>query len=126
MVRGDQLARPQGFNTSTHRPDLIGVPGQGQVAIEVELAKKSAERLQSILALHARWRAAGRTSGVIYICGDAGVRTRIANVAKEYGLPESSRSWLRIQQLDTVRAQAVQACEKLRAERGSAGARPML
>ena len=54
MVRGDQLARPQGFNTSTHRPDLIGVPGQGQVAIEVELAKKSAERLQSILALHAR------------------------------------------------------------------------
>ena len=43
----------RGFNTSTHRPDLIGVPGQAQVAIEVELAKKSAERLQSILGLHA-------------------------------------------------------------------------
>ena len=27
----------RGFNTSSHRPDLIGAPGQGQVAIEVEL-----------------------------------------------------------------------------------------
>jgi hypothetical protein len=114
----------RGFNTSTHRPDLIGVPGQGQVAIEVELAKKSAERLLSILGLHARWPAAGRTGGVIYICGDAGVSTRIAHVAKDYGLSESSRSWLRIQALEMVRAQAVQACEKFRADRASAGRPP--
>jgi hypothetical protein len=116
----------KGFNASTHRPDLIGAPGSKQVAIEVELAKKSSERLRAILGLHARWRAAGRTGGVIYICGDQDVRTRIANVAKEYGLPESPRSWLRIQALEMVRAQAVQACEVRRAERASAGGRPML
>ena len=76
----------RGYNSSTHRPDLIGAPDVNPTAIEVELTKKSSERLRAIIELHVRWHAAGWTGGVIYICGDEDVRTRIVNAAHQYGL----------------------------------------
>jgi hypothetical protein len=115
----------RGFNSSTHRPDLVGAPGVSQMAIEVELTKKSSERLRAIVRLHARWHADGWTGGVIYICGDEDVRTRIANTAKEYGLTEPD-SWLSTKPLDRIKAHTLQTYERHRAERASAGRRPML
>jgi hypothetical protein len=115
----------RGYNSTTHRPDLIGAPDVNPVAIEVELTKKSAEPLRAIIGLHARWRAAGWTAGVIYICGDGDVQTRIVNAAKEYGLADPN-SWLTTKPLDRIRTHTLQTYERQRAERASAGRRSTL
>src|SRR5438128_5918014 len=56
----------KGSHISRHRPDLAWVPEGGRVAIEVELAQKSIERLKAIISLYAGWRAAGVSRGVLY------------------------------------------------------------
>jgi hypothetical protein len=94
-------------------------------AIEVELTKKSSERLRTILELHARWHAAGWTNGVIYICGDEDVRMRIERAAERYGINDSD-SWLSTKPLDRIRAHTLKTYERQRDERASAGRRPML
>jgi len=46
-----------GFREASHRPDLIVLARTGgRFAVEVELTKKSVERLRAILARHALWR----------------------------------------------------------------------
>lgn len=115
----------RGYNSSTHRPDLIGAPDVNPTAIEVELTKKSSERLRAIIELHARWHAAGWSGGLIYICGDEDVRTRIANAAWQYGLADSD-SWFGTMPLDMIRTHTLQTYERHRAERASAGGRPMI
>jgi hypothetical protein len=47
----------RGYNKSSHRPDLVVPRSRGWVGIEVELAKKSSERLRAILWRYAVWRA---------------------------------------------------------------------
>jgi hypothetical protein len=72
-----------GHHESRHRPDLVGIRADGRsVAVEVELASKSVERLRAILYRHAVWRAAGKTNGAWYICGDEEGRERIKKAAK--------------------------------------------
>ena len=62
-----------GFKNAKHRPDLIACHrGGGRIAIEVELTKKSAERLRAILSRHAVWRSLGQSGGVIYVCARRG------------------------------------------------------
>jgi hypothetical protein len=59
----------KGFHRSGHRPIAVTLNG-ARVAIEVEVARKSVERLKAIVGLHARWKAAGKTTAVIYIRAD--------------------------------------------------------
>jgi len=65
-----QWIERHGVRRRGHRPDLIGgVRAAGpRLAIEVELAAKSTQRLRAILGLHARWITAGKARAVIYIC----------------------------------------------------------
>lgn len=70
-----------GFHTSGHRPDLAVTRDGARVPIEVELARKSVERLKAILGLHARWRAARKTGGVIYVCADQAGCARVREIA---------------------------------------------
>ena len=61
----------KGHHESRHRPDLVGFRLDGRpIAVEVELAPKSIERLRAILYRHVVWRHAGKSNGVHYICGD--------------------------------------------------------
>ncbi len=106
----------KGTHRARHRPDLAWLPDGRRVAIEVELAQKSAERLKAILELHAGWRAARATSGVIYICGDADGAERIRRTAERIGLTTHGGG-LRIELLAMIKAQALAACESQRAQR---------
>jgi hypothetical protein len=108
----------KGAHTSGHRPDLVGIlPTGGHVALEVELAQKSVPRLKAIIFLHAKWRAAGATGGVIYICEDQDGCDRIRRIAEGTGLLATNGAGLRIELLATIKAQAVEACERTRADR---------
>ena len=117
----------RGYNTSSHRPDLVARPRRGGVAIEVELAKKSAERLRAILC-HYAVRHSTRGSAVMYVCADDELCQRIRRVGGEVGLT-SKGGWLRVELLDTLKAQACAGSEAAKSERllkPSAAPRPML
>jgi hypothetical protein len=105
-----------------HRPDLIAItPNGGHAAIEVELAQKSIERLRAIITMYGHWWASG--IGVIYICGDQDGCDRVKRVAEKTGLIATGEGGLRIELLETIKRQAVEASESNRAARsaGSAG-----
>lgn len=104
----------KGTHTARHRPDLAWLPDGRNVAIEVELAQKSAERLKAILGLHAQWRASGATGGVIYICGDPERERRVETAARRVGLMTTKGGGLRIESLETIKTQAVASCDALR------------
>lgn len=107
----------KGAHRAGHRPDLACVLDGGRVAIEVELAQKSTERLRAIPGLHARWRASGTSSGVLYVCGDQDGRDRIRTTAGAAGLLTAKGGGLRVELLETIRAQTLVACEANRMDR---------
>jgi hypothetical protein len=92
------------FKRSGHTPDLVGVLSNARIAIEVELAPKSKPRLDAILNLNLSWIICRKTNGVIYICGDHEACSRIEKAGRRVGLYPSSRQ-LRIETLDTIKAQ---------------------
>jgi hypothetical protein len=108
----------KGVHDARHRPDLVGIHRDGWcVAVEVELAQKSVERLRAILTMHAHWRSAGRTGGVIYMCGDQDGCDRISRVADELGLIGGGGRGLRVELLRNMRTEASQASEDARTRR---------
>ena len=92
-----------------HRPDLAWLVDGQRVAIEVELARKSARRLEAIVGLHAKWRSEGRTQGVIYVCSDEPLAARVRELGTAQGLSTSKRGGLRVETLAVVREQAMDA-----------------
>jgi hypothetical protein len=102
------------FKRSGHRPDLVGMMGKSRVPIEVELQPKSKARLDAILKLHVAWIGAHKSHGIIYICGDQEGCRRIERAGKRVGLYLSDE-YLRIERLDTIKAQTVAAFETARA-----------
>jgi hypothetical protein len=103
-----------GYKRSSHRPDLIGfTPTGGRVAIEVELASKSKARLDTILQLHRSWIVSGQTGAVAYICRDEEGSRRISQAGDRAGL-RASTGLIRLETLDTIKAQTVVAYEKSR------------
>jgi hypothetical protein len=111
------------FKTSRHRPDLVAMRGGAHFAVEVELAPKSKARLKAILQVHHAWAIKRKVHAVIYICGDQEGCRRIHGVAYDDALiaREGSR-WLRIEALDTIKAQTIAGAEASRAARPSAEA----
>lgn len=99
----------RGQQKAGHRPDLAWRVDGGRVAIEVELARKSTPRLEAILGLHARWRAARHTSGVIYICADEDGCDRIRQLGAARGLSAERGGGLRVETLDRIEQQAREA-----------------
>jgi len=99
-----------GLRRRGHRPDLLGGYGErgAVLPIEVELAQKSAGRLRAILALHASWVAAGKTSAVIYVCGGPRGRARVQRTAGEVGLSVESKR-LRVELLEDIKRAALDA-----------------
>ncbi|MGZ6575663.1 MAG: hypothetical protein ACXVHJ_32190, partial [Solirubrobacteraceae bacterium] len=63
----------------------------------------------AILDLHARWRAAGKSAGVIYVCEDETGCARIRERAAGFGLHSDKGGGLRVESLETIQAAAVAA-----------------
>jgi hypothetical protein len=100
----------RGEHKAGHRPDLAWLASDDtRVAVEVELARKSTPRLKAIVALHARWRAAGSTGGVIYVCGDQQGCDRVQEIAASKGLGTGQREGLRVEPLAVIREQTLEA-----------------
>ena len=93
-----------GLRRRGHRPDLLAaLTADGPVLpVEVELASKSLKRLRAIMALHASWIAARKTTAVIYVCGPSKLADRVKREGAEFGL-EVARKTLRVELLDSVR-----------------------
>jgi hypothetical protein len=112
--RGDlEWLERDGLRRRGHHPDLLaGITTEGPLLpVEVELASKSVKRLRSILALHASWIAARKTAAVIYVCGPARLADRVRREGTDFGL-DVDRKTLRVELLDTVRAEARSAPRK--------------
>jgi len=106
---------------SGHRPDLVAFVSDIAFAIEVELAAKSKPRLDAILKLHLAWYAARKTEGVIYICGDEEGCRRIERAGQRVGLYRADKNF-RIETLDMIKAQTVDAFEAPRTRAESTAA----
>lgn len=110
----------KGMHTAGHRPDLVTIlPSGHRAAVEVELAQKSAERLRAILSLHSLWLDQ-RTSAVMYVCGGQDSYDRVRHAARALGMTPEGRH-IRIELLQTIRGQAITACEATRSARSGAG-----
>lgn len=104
----------KGFHRAGHRPDLVARYNTAAIAIEVELAQKTADRLRAILGLHAAWRVARRTGGVVYICGDEDGVARLRKLAPSVGLHADGGGGLRVELLEVIKAEARTAFETRR------------
>ena len=92
-----------------HRPDLAGrLPSGELLPIEVELSGKSPERLAAILCSYAASIREQRTPAVIYICASDDVTEKVRAAAATAGLSEAAGT-IRIELLDTIRQQAIDA-----------------
>jgi hypothetical protein len=105
----------KGAHRSGHRPDLAVILDGVRFGVEVELARKSVERLKAIVGLHARWRSAGQVGGVIYVCADQAGGARVEEIAGERGLSTARGGGLRVELLERIeqetRAAAASAAE---------------
>ena len=105
----------KGAHRSGHRPDLAVILDGVRFGVEVELARKSVERLTAIVGLHARWRAAGQAGGVIYVCADEAGAERVREIAAERGLSTDRGGGVRVELLERIeretRAAAATAAE---------------
>jgi hypothetical protein len=99
----------KGAHRAGHRPDLAVILNDVRFAVEVELARKSVERLKAIVGLHARWRAAGQTGGVIYVCGDEAGAARVREITVERGLSTDRGGGLRVELLERIEQQTREA-----------------
>jgi hypothetical protein len=81
------------------------------VAVEVELERKTANRLGAILSLYARWLAEDRVTGVIYVCASKARADSITAAAAEAELPNDA---LRTELLDDVRTQAIKPSGRIK------------
>jgi hypothetical protein len=96
----------KGAHRSAHRPDLAVLLDGVRFGVEVELARKSVERLKAIVGLHARWRAGGQCGGVIYVCADEAGSARVRDIARERGLSTGRGGGLRIELLESIKREA--------------------
>ncbi len=95
-----------------HRPDFVGIVDDRRIAIEVELAAKSRPRLDSILRLHRAWIAAGKTTSLVYVCGNEEGRRRIQRANERIDVVSGHR--LRIELLASIKAQTQVAFDQSR------------
>lgn len=83
-----------------HRPDFIGKIDEQRIAVEVELAAKSRPRLDAILRLHRSWISAGKTTSLVYICGNEEGRRRLQRADERVQVVPGYR--LRTELLDAI------------------------
>ncbi len=83
-----------------------------RIAVEVELAPKSKQRLDAILRLHRDWFRGKKTNGIVYICANEEGRRRIQRAHERVDVTPGYR--LRIELLGTIKEQTRAAFERAR------------
>jgi hypothetical protein len=102
----------KGHHESRHSPDLVGFRLDWRpIAVEVELAPKSIERLRAILYRHVVWRHAGKSNGVHYICRGEDALKRIEKAAKTGRTFRYDDLGLTLVLLDAIKQQAIEMRE---------------
>lgn len=96
-----------------HRPDFVALMDGGPIAVEVELAPKSKQRLEAILRLYRDWIRDKKTSSVVYICGDEEGRQRIERADRRVNVIPGYR--MRIELLGTIKDQSRYEFDRARA-----------
>ena len=77
-----------------HRPDLaIRLSSGGVLPVEVELTEKATPRLEAVLKLHRQWVLAGKSAGVIYVCGSEDIAQRVTTEGEQAGLSLERRTF---------------------------------
>jgi hypothetical protein len=89
---------------SGHRPDLMLRALPGLLAVEVELQRKSANRMVGIASMYRAWISEGEIAGVLYVCADARLADHVCTHAAQAGIPHGRGLWLEL--LDDIREQA--------------------
>ena len=98
----------RGYHHGRHRPDIVGAAPSGSwIPIEVELQQKSLPRLRGILSMYGAWKIECRIGGVMYVCGDQDGADRVRRSGARIGWGDR----LRIELLETITAQTIEACE---------------
>jgi hypothetical protein len=92
-----------GLRRVGHRPDLTVRAPAGLVAIEVELHRKSTNRVEAILTMYRRWIAEREIAGVACVCGSEARADRVRELAAKVGIPAGG---LRIELVRVVREEA--------------------
>jgi hypothetical protein len=95
-----------------HRPDLVGIVDDHRIAIEVELAAKSKQRLDAILRLHRDWLRGEKTNGIVYICANEEGRRRIHRANERVDVMPGYR--LRVELLGAIKDQTRAEFERAR------------
>jgi hypothetical protein len=65
-----------------------------------------------VLALHSEWLSAGKSGGVIYVCGDEEIAERVLADGAHAGL-SVERGTMRIELIAMIQREAVEACSTL-------------
>jgi hypothetical protein len=103
------MAGPQGLPRLQPPSRSVGFRLDGRpIAVEVELAPKSIERLRGILLRYAVWRHAGKSNGVYYVCGDEDELKRIRKAANTGRAFRYDDLGLKLLLLDTIKPQAIE------------------
>ena len=98
-----------------HRPDLAcRLPDGAVLPIEVELTDKSPTRLKAVLALHAEWVVSGQSAALIYVCASEPIREHVIAEGEQAGF-SVTRGTLRVELLETIQREAVEARPQLAA-----------
>ena len=93
-----------GLRRAGHRPDLTVRARAGLVAIEVEVERKSTNRMEAVLTMYRRWIAEREIGGVAYVCGSEARADSVSGVANKVGIPAGA---MRIELLSVVREEAL-------------------
>lgn len=91
-----------GYRRAGHRPDLAVQIANGRVAVEVELERKSTQRMHAILVMYRRWIGEGKLAGIVYVCGSERIAERVEKLIHTCGVPSAKR---RVELLDSIREQ---------------------
>ncbi len=106
----------QGYKEAWHRPALVVTVDGWSVCVEIAVQITSTQRLRGVMQRHSDWRWADRTGGVVYIVRDAAARERIIRAGRQAGLTTSGGG-LRVELVETIRAEAAVTGERRRADR---------
>jgi hypothetical protein len=103
LKRVVQWSTRSGLRQSGHRPDLTVRARAGRVAVEVELERKSAGRLEAILTMYRRWISEDEIAGVAYVCATEARAASVSALASKVGIPSEAT---RFELLSVVREEA--------------------
>ena len=93
----------------THRPDLVVGTVSARIPVEVELSRKSRQRLKELMAA---WARQASYNTVVYLCGSAPLRELIAEQARRSGADQVVRVAALRPRASAVATEVLRTCDE--------------